>query len=91
MNLQQISKNPYEICLEIISLLFSGQLMNTGFYYARNISEDIDCFVFHDVDIIAEDDRIIYTCRGLSQYFKEGFPKLFDRDPCQSPQNFRAP
>ena len=38
--------------------------MNTGYYYAKNVSDDIDCFIFHDVDIIAEDDRIIYTCRG---------------------------
>ena len=38
--------------------------MNTGFYVAKNLSKDIDCFIFHDVDVIAEDDRIIYTCRG---------------------------
>jgi len=42
--------------------------MNTGFYFAKNLSKHIDCFIFHDVDIIAEDDRIIYTCRGKKKY-----------------------
>ena len=41
----------------------AGQLMNTAFEYARKVAS-IDCFIFHDVDVIAEDDRILYACRG---------------------------
>ncbi|CAK8671059.1 unnamed protein product [Clavelina lepadiformis] len=39
-----------------------GQMMNTAFAYARDLMQ-FDCYVFHDVDVIAEDDRILYTCR----------------------------
>ena len=38
--------------------------MNVGFVEALEIS-DYDCFVFHDVDFIAEDDRSMYMCREL--------------------------
>ena len=37
--------------------------MNTAFNYARELMA-FDCYIFHDVDVIAEDDRILYTCRG---------------------------
>ena len=37
--------------------------MNTAFNYARDLLS-FDCYIFHDVDVIAEDDRILYTCRG---------------------------
>jgi len=39
-----------------------GKLMNVGF----NISDEFfpyNCFVFHDVDLIPEDDRIDYGCK----------------------------
>ncbi|XP_078487463.1 beta-1,4-galactosyltransferase 1-like [Ciona intestinalis] len=39
-----------------------GRLSNIGFKYASNLS-NFDCYIIHDVDMIAEDDRIIYTCR----------------------------
>jgi len=42
---------------------FSGQLMNTAFLYAHETA-NFDCYVFHDVDVIAEDDRILYGCRS---------------------------
>ena len=34
-----------------------GTLMNIGFVEALKVSEDFDCFVFHDVDLLSEDDR----------------------------------
>ncbi|XP_052809120.1 beta-1,4-N-acetylgalactosaminyltransferase bre-4-like [Mya arenaria] len=38
-----------------------GRLMNIGFTEARKYDE-FDCFIFHDIDLIPEDDRNMYTC-----------------------------
>ncbi|XP_043934976.1 beta-1,4-galactosyltransferase 3-like [Protopterus annectens] len=38
-----------------------GKLLNVGFKEAMK-EEDWDCFYFHDVDLIPEDDQNIYTC-----------------------------
>ena len=35
--------------------------MNIGFIEAINLSM-YDCFIFHDVDLLPEDDRNLYTC-----------------------------
>jgi hypothetical protein len=35
--------------------------MNAAFIYASN-EYDYQCFVFHDVDLIPEDDRNMYSC-----------------------------
>ena len=36
-------------------------MMNIGFLEATQL-EEFDCFIFHDVDMIPEDDRNMYTC-----------------------------
>lgn len=41
--------------------IFRGLLMNVGFKEAINDS-NFDCFIFHDVDLLPEDDRNLYTC-----------------------------
>lgn len=38
-----------------------AKLMNVGFREAMK-KEDWDCLIFHDVDLIPEDDRNSYTC-----------------------------
>lgn len=38
-----------------------GKLMNVGYVEAMKLY-DWQCFVFHDVDLLAEDDRNIYSC-----------------------------
>jgi hypothetical protein len=35
--------------------------MNAAFIHASN-EYDFQCFVFHDVDLIPEDDRNMYSC-----------------------------
>lgn len=35
--------------------------MNSGFMEVAKM-DHFDCFVFHDVDLLPEDDRIFYTC-----------------------------
>lgn len=38
-----------------------AMLMNVGFAEASKV-RDFDCFIFHDVDLLPEDDRNLYTC-----------------------------
>ncbi|XP_033761962.1 beta-1,4-galactosyltransferase 3-like [Pecten maximus] len=38
-----------------------GKLMNVGFYEAMKIG-NFDCFVFHDVDLLPENDKNLYMC-----------------------------
>lgn len=38
-----------------------GKLLNVGFVEASKIKK-FDCFIFHDVDLIPENDRNLYTC-----------------------------
>jgi hypothetical protein len=40
-----------------------GLVMNSGFLEIQKSFGDFDCFVFHDVDMVPEDDRNIYLCR----------------------------
>jgi len=38
-----------------------ASLMNVGFVEARAFAQ-FDCFIFHDVDMLPEDDRNFYVC-----------------------------
>ncbi|XP_022661016.1 beta-1,4-N-acetylgalactosaminyltransferase bre-4-like isoform X2 [Varroa destructor] len=38
-----------------------AKLMNIGFLEASKLN-DFECFIFHDVDLIPEDDRNLYSC-----------------------------
>lgn len=58
----------YELGLYDYNLdIFRGMLMNVGFKEALNES-DFDCFIFHDVDLLPEDDRNLYTCPELPRH-----------------------
>lgn len=36
-------------------------LLNVGFVEAQHL-DTFQCFIFHDVDILPEDDRNVYSC-----------------------------
>ena len=44
-----------------------ASMMNIGFMEAQNLG-DLDCVIFHDVDMLAEDDRNFYTCSKLPRH-----------------------
>ena len=41
--------------------------MNVGYKEALK-DDDYDCFIFHDVDLILEDDRAQYGCSQTTSY-----------------------
>ena len=49
--------------------------MNMGFKEAMKLG-DFDCFIFHDVDLIPEDDRNIYTCSSLPRHMSVAIDKF---------------
>jgi len=59
--LQIIGKVHNFMCFSGSGPFNRGKLMNVGFVEAKQIRE-FDCFVFHDVDLIPEDDRNMYSC-----------------------------
>ena len=44
-----------------------GQLMNTAFKWAIRQEIHYDCFVFQDVDMIAEETKNLYHCKGTTK------------------------
>jgi hypothetical protein len=43
-----------------------GILMNIGFKEAQS-QESFDCFIFHDIDLLPENDGNLYTCPDEQQ------------------------
>uniref|UniRef100_H2XLK8 Beta-1,4-galactosyltransferase 4-like n=2 Tax=Ciona intestinalis TaxID=7719 RepID=H2XLK8_CIOIN len=57
-----------------------GKLMNAGFIEAKKYGE-FDCFIFHDVDLIAMNDKISYTCKDEQVVHYSFAMKQFDFKP----------
>jgi hypothetical protein len=53
-----------------------GRIMNAAFLEALKIDPDIKCFVFHDVDLISEDDRNMYTCPPYPRHMSVAIDKF---------------
>lgn len=52
-----------------------AMLMNVGFKEALKI-RDFDCFIFHDIDLLPEDDRNVYTCPTEPRHMSVAVDKL---------------
>ena len=51
----------YNKCISDNNLFNRAKLLNVG--YKESISRgDYDCFAFHDIDMLPEDDRHLYYC-----------------------------
>jgi hypothetical protein len=52
-----------------------AKLMNIGFLESRK-QYDYQCFIFHDVDLIPEDDRNLYTCPEQPRHMSVAIDKF---------------
>lgn len=52
-----------------------GKLMNVGFEEVRKIY-DWQCYIFHDVDLVPEDDRNIYSCPDMPRHMSVAIDKF---------------
>lgn len=52
-----------------------AKLMNVGFTEALKIYP-FDCFAFHDVDLILEDDRCLYWCSDRPRHMSVAVDKF---------------
>ena len=50
-----------------------GMLFNIGYTMSMNLTNNFwRCFIFHDVDLLPEDDRSLYTCPELPRHMSVG-------------------
>ncbi|XP_064489036.1 beta-1,4-N-acetylgalactosaminyltransferase bre-4-like [Ornithodoros turicata] len=59
-----------------------GKLLNVGFLIASRLY-DFQCFIFHDVDMIPEDDRNLYTCSDQPRHMTVAVSKFNYKLPYQ--------
>lgn len=52
-----------------------AKLMNIGFMEARKIY-DWQCYIFHDVDLLPEDDRNLYFCSDQPRHMAVAVDKF---------------
>ncbi|KAG7197827.1 hypothetical protein KM043_001641 [Ampulex compressa] len=74
-----------------------AMLMNVGYVEALK-ERTFDCFIFHDVDLLPEDDRNLYTCPEQPRHmsvavdsfkYKLPYPDLFGGVSAMSREQFR--
>ena len=52
-----------------------GMLLNTGAVEAVGLW-DVQCFIFHDVDLIPENDKNLYTCPEMPRHMSAAVDKF---------------
>ncbi|CAG5110146.1 Oidioi.mRNA.OKI2018_I69.chr2.g4578.t1.cds [Oikopleura dioica] len=58
-----------------------AKLLNIGFVEALKDDSTMDCFVFHDVDLVLENDRCLYSCDGYPNHYSVAIDKFRYRVP----------
>ncbi|KAG0428688.1 hypothetical protein HPB47_024342 [Ixodes persulcatus] len=61
-----------------------AKLFNVGYLESLALY-DYECFIFHDVDLVPEDDRILYTCPEKPRHLSNGSLTLMT---CEIPVRF---
>ena len=49
--------------------------MNIGFIHASK-DDSYQCFIFHDVDLLLEDDRLLYGCKDTPRHLSVSIDKF---------------
>jgi len=57
------------------SVFNKAMLLNIGYIEALKHDSDFDCFIFHDVDLLPEDDRNLYRCGNVPRHLSVGIDK----------------
>ncbi|CAH1109966.1 unnamed protein product [Psylliodes chrysocephalus] len=74
-----------------------AMLMNIGYKEALNVNH-FDCFIFHDIDLLPEDDRNLYTCPNQPRHmsvavdilkYKLPYPEIFGGVSAISTEHFK--
>merc|ERR550519_904815 len=52
-----------------------AKLLNVGYSEVTNLNE-FDCFIFHDVDLVLQNDKAIYHCEDIPMHFS-GYIDIF--------------
>lgn len=53
-----------------------GRVMNSAFTIVRSRYPAYNCFVFHDVDMVPEDDRNLYVCQDQPRHLSPAVGKF---------------
>ncbi|KAL8561125.1 hypothetical protein ACOMHN_033708 [Nucella lapillus] len=53
-----------------------GMLLNIGVVEAAGLWRHVQCFILHDVDLLPEDDRNLYTCPAMSRHMSVAVDKF---------------
>jgi hypothetical protein len=50
--------------------------MNIGYVESIKLYNNYTCFIFHDVDLLPEDDRNLYTCSNRPRHLSVSIDKF---------------
>ncbi|KAK3600505.1 hypothetical protein CHS0354_007886 [Potamilus streckersoni] len=71
---QQLDYTIFLVELAPDKMFNRAMLMNIGFVEAIRLY-DFQCFIFHDVDLLPEDDRNLYTCPPMPRHMSAAIDK----------------
>jgi hypothetical protein len=57
------------------NLFNRATLFNIGYLESRRLGQ-FDCYIFHDVDLLPEDDRNLYTCSTSPRHLSVAVDKF---------------